>query len=189
MNRSAILFALFASAWHGPALAQAPAWPQKPVRVLVGLAPEATRIRSRACSRRSGAKPSASSSSSRTVRCGQHGRRRHHRQGAPDGYTFSSATAASSLRAHLYNPCPTIRFAIFRRVPRRGGADVAGSAPSVPAGSLAELIALAKSAKEPMPYASSETARSITSRWNCSSRYRREFHARTFQGAGQSVRR
>src|SRR5260370_1585232 len=39
MNRFAILFALFASAWHGPALAQAPVWPQKPVRVLVGLAP------------------------------------------------------------------------------------------------------------------------------------------------------
>src|SRR5260370_35160386 len=39
MNRFAILFALFAFAWHGPALAQAPAWPQKPVRVLVGLAP------------------------------------------------------------------------------------------------------------------------------------------------------
>jgi len=30
---------MFAAAGHGPALAQAPAWPQKPVRVLVGLAP------------------------------------------------------------------------------------------------------------------------------------------------------
>ena len=39
MNRFAILFALLAAAWHGPALAQAPAWPQKPVRLLVGLAP------------------------------------------------------------------------------------------------------------------------------------------------------
>src|SRR3989454_6780673 len=30
---------MFAAALHGPAVAQAPAWPQKPVRVLVGLAP------------------------------------------------------------------------------------------------------------------------------------------------------
>src|SRR6266446_4469533 len=30
---------MFAAAAHGPALGQAPAWPQKPVRVLVGLAP------------------------------------------------------------------------------------------------------------------------------------------------------
>src|SRR6267378_1128536 len=30
---------MFAAVGHGPALAQTPAWPQKPVRVLVGLAP------------------------------------------------------------------------------------------------------------------------------------------------------
>src|SRR3989449_7255357 len=30
---------MFAAALHGPAVAQATAWPQKPVRVLVGLAP------------------------------------------------------------------------------------------------------------------------------------------------------
>src|SRR5437870_12785583 len=39
MNRFASLLALIAAALHGPVLAQAPAWPQKPVRVLVGLAP------------------------------------------------------------------------------------------------------------------------------------------------------
>src|SRR5882762_2858817 len=39
MNRFAPLLATIAVALHGPVLAQAPAWPQKPVRVLVGLAP------------------------------------------------------------------------------------------------------------------------------------------------------
>src|SRR5882762_4029086 len=39
MNRFALLFVLLAAALHGPALAQAQAWPQIPVRVLVGLAP------------------------------------------------------------------------------------------------------------------------------------------------------
>src|SRR5437879_10662886 len=39
MNRLAFLLAMIAGALHGPAIAQAQAWPQKPVRVLVGLAP------------------------------------------------------------------------------------------------------------------------------------------------------
>ena len=38
MKRLALLFAIFAAGGHGLALAQS-AWPQKPVRVLVGLAP------------------------------------------------------------------------------------------------------------------------------------------------------
>src|SRR3977135_4212222 len=39
MNRFAFLLPMIAVALHAPALAQAQAWPQKPVRVLVGLAP------------------------------------------------------------------------------------------------------------------------------------------------------
>jgi len=39
MNRFALLFGLAAAAWTGAASPQPPAWPQKPVRVLVGLAP------------------------------------------------------------------------------------------------------------------------------------------------------
>src|SRR5260370_18129664 len=39
MNRFASLLAMIAVALHAPALAQAQVWPQKPVRVLVGLAP------------------------------------------------------------------------------------------------------------------------------------------------------
>src|SRR5260370_16941287 len=39
MNRLAFLLAMIAGALHGPAIAQAQAWPQKPVRLLVGLAP------------------------------------------------------------------------------------------------------------------------------------------------------
>src|SRR5207302_3806805 len=39
MNRFASLIAMIAAASYGPALAQAQAWPQKPLRVLVGLAP------------------------------------------------------------------------------------------------------------------------------------------------------
>src|SRR5436309_3471367 len=39
MNRMASLLAMLAAALHAPALAQAQHWPQKPVRVLVGLAP------------------------------------------------------------------------------------------------------------------------------------------------------
>src|SRR5437899_1352146 len=42
MNRIASLLAMLAAALHGPALAQAQHWPQKPVRVLVGLAPGGT---------------------------------------------------------------------------------------------------------------------------------------------------
>ena len=37
MNRFALILGLTSAAWSGAALAQA--WPQKPVRVLVGLAP------------------------------------------------------------------------------------------------------------------------------------------------------
>src|SRR3977135_1737901 len=39
MNRLAFLLAMIAGALHGPELSQAPDWPQKTLRVLVGLAP------------------------------------------------------------------------------------------------------------------------------------------------------
>src|SRR5258705_5334236 len=76
---------------------------------------------------------------------------------APDGYTvLISDSSVITTAPHLYQSLP---YDPFRDLQAVSLAVVVPMwlvvHPSVPAGSLAELIALAKSAKEPMPYASS----------------------------------
>jgi tripartite-type tricarboxylate transporter receptor subunit TctC len=158
MSRSAILFAIFAAAWHGPALAQAPAWPQKPVRVLVGLAPGGNpdtlaRMLASKWSEAFGQqfvvenRPGAGSTIAADLTA----------KSAPDGYTvLISDSSAVTTAPHLFKSLP---YDPFRDLQAVSLAVVVPMwlvvHPSVPAGSIAELIALAKSAKEPMPYASS----------------------------------
>jgi len=158
MNRFAILFALFACAWHAPALAQAPAWPQKPVRVLVGLAPGGNpdtlaRMLASKWGEAFGQqfvvenRPGAGSTVAADITA----------KAAPDGYTvLISDSSVITTAPHLYQSLP---YDPFRDLQAVSLAVVVPMwlvvHPSVPAGSLAELIALAKSAKEPMPYASS----------------------------------
>src|SRR6266850_191802 len=158
MNRFAILLALFACAWHGPALAQAPPWPQKPVRVLVGLAPGGNPdTLARMLASKWGDvfgqqfvvenRPGAGS----TVAADIAGK------SAPDGYTvLLSDSSVITTAPHLYKSLP---YDPFRDLQAVSLAVVVPMwlvvHPSVPANSVAELVALARSAKEPMPYASS----------------------------------
>src|SRR6266850_2411438 len=152
MSRSAILFAIFAAAWHGPALAQAPAWPQKPVRVLVGLAPGGNpdtlaRMLASKWGEAFGQqfvvenRPGAGSTIAADLTA----------KSAPDGYTvLISDSSAVTTAPHLYKSLP---YDPFRDLQAVSLAVVVH--PSVPANSIQELVALAKSGKEPMPYASS----------------------------------
>ena len=158
MNRFAILFALFASAWHGPALAQAPAWPQKPVRVLVGLAPGGNpdtlaRMLASKWGEAFGQqfvvenRPGAGSTIAADLTA----------KSAPDGYTvLISDSSAVTTAPHLFKSLP---YDPFRDLQAVSLAVVVPMwlvvHPSVPANSIQELVALAKSGKEPMPYASS----------------------------------
>src|SRR5882762_6070651 len=158
MNRSAILFALFAYAWHGPALAQAPAWPQKPVRVLVGLAPGGNPdTLARMLAAKWGDafgqqfvvenRPGAGSTIAADLTA----------KSAPDGYTvLISDSSVITTAPHLYKSLP---YDPFRDLQAVSLAVVVPMwlvvHPSVPANSVAELVAVAKSRKDPMPYASS----------------------------------
>jgi len=76
---------------------------------------------------------------------------------APDGYTFLiSDSSVVTMAPHLYKSLP---YDPFRDLVPVTLAVVVPmwlvANPSVPANSIAELVALAKSRKEPMPYASS----------------------------------
>jgi tripartite-type tricarboxylate transporter receptor subunit TctC len=158
MNRFAILFALFGAASHGAALAQAPAWPQKPVRVLVGLAPGGNpdtlaRMFASKWGEAFGQqfvvenRPGAGSTVAADITA----------KTAPDGYTvLISDSSVITTAPHLYKSLP---YDPFRDLQAVSLAVVVPMwlvvHPSVPAASIAELVALAKSAKEPMPYASS----------------------------------
>ena len=158
MSRSAILFAILAAAWHGPALAQAPAWPQKPVRVLVGLAPGGNPdTLARMLASKWGEafsqqfvvenRPGAGSTIAADLTA----------KSAPDGYTvLISDSSAVTTAPHLFQSLP---YDPFRDLQAVSLAVVVPMwlvvHPSVPANSIQELVALAKSGKEPMPYASS----------------------------------
>jgi tripartite-type tricarboxylate transporter receptor subunit TctC len=158
MSRSAILFAILAAALHGPALAQAPAWPQKPVRVLVGLAPGGNpdtlaRMLASKWGEAFGQqfvvenRPGAGSTIAADLTA----------KSAPDGYTvLISDSSAVTTAPHLFQSLP---YDPFRDLQAVSLAVVVPMwlvvHPSVPANSIQELVALAKSGKEPMPYASS----------------------------------
>ena len=158
MSRFASLLAVIAAALHGPALAQAPAWPQKPVRVLVGLAPGGNpdTLARMLASKWGDAfghqfvvenRPGAGSTVAADIAA----------KSAPDGYTvLISDSSIITTAPHLYKSLP---YDPLRDLQAVSLAVVVPMwlvvHPSVPANSIAELVALAKAAKEPMPYASS----------------------------------
>jgi tripartite-type tricarboxylate transporter receptor subunit TctC len=158
MKRFAFLFAVIAAAWHGSSLAQSPAWPQKPVRVLVGLAPGGNpdTLARMLASKWGDAfgqqfvvenRPGAGSTIAADLAA----------KSAPDGYTvLISDSSIITTAPHLYKSLP---YDPFRDLQAVSLAVVVPMwlvvHPSVPANSIAELVALARSAKEPMPYASS----------------------------------
>src|SRR5712691_9336053 len=108
MNRFALLFVVFAVALHGPALAQAQAWPQKPVRVLVGLAPGGNpdTLARMLSAKLSGAlgrqfvvenRPGAGSTVAADLAA----------KSAPDGYTvLVSDSSVVTMAPHLYKSLP-----------------------------------------------------------------------------------
>jgi len=158
MNRFAPLVAMIAAAWHGPALAQAPAWPQKPVRVLVGLAPGGNpdTLARMLASKWGDAfgqqfvvenRPGAGSTVAADIAA----------KAAPDGYTvLVSDSSVVTTAPHLYKSLPYDPFRDLQAVSLAVVVPMWLVAhPSVPARSIAELVALARSAREPMPYASS----------------------------------
>ena len=149
---------MFAAAAHGPALGQAPAWPQKPVRVLVGLAPGGNPdTLARMLASKWGDvfgqqfvvenRPGAGSTIAADLTA----------KAALDGYTvLISDSSVITTAPHLYKTLP---YDPFRDLQAVSLAVVVPMwlvvHPSVPANSIQELVALAKSRKEPMPYASS----------------------------------
>lgn len=156
MKPLALLFCLIAAACHGAACAQA--WPQKSVRVLVGLAPGGNPdTLARMLAAKWGDafgqqfivenRPGAGSTVAADLAA----------KSAPDGYTILiSDSSIITTAPHLYKSLP---YDPFRDLQPVSLAVVVPMwlvvHPSVPANSLAELVKLARTAKEPMPYASS----------------------------------
>ncbi len=153
-----LAFALITAAWSGSGIAQTPAWPQKPVRVLVGLAPGGNPD---TLARMFAAKwgdafgvqfvvenrPGAGSTVAADLTA----------KSTPDGYTvLISDSSVVTTAPHLFKSLP---YDPFRDLQPVSLAVVVPMwlvvHPSVPANSVAELVALAKSRKDPMPYASS----------------------------------
>jgi tripartite-type tricarboxylate transporter receptor subunit TctC len=189
MKRLALLLVLVLTAPQ--AAAQTGAWPQKSVRVLVGLAPGGNpdtlaRMLAAKWSAALGQqfvvenRPGAGS----TVAAGMAAK------SAPDGYTvLISDSSVVTMAPHLFKSLPYD--------PMNDLAPVALAVvvpmwlvvhPSVPANSIAELVALGKSAREPLPYASSGNGsiHHITMELFKSDTGASFTHV-PFKGAGQSV--
>jgi tripartite-type tricarboxylate transporter receptor subunit TctC len=189
MNRFALMLGLVAAAWSGAALAQA--WPQKPVRVLVGLAPGGNpdtlaRILAAKWTAALGQqfvvenRPGAGSTTAADLAA----------KSPPDGHTvLISDSSVVTTAPHLFKALP---YDPFRDLQPVSLAVVVPMwlvvHPSVQANTVQELVALAKSRKEPMPYASSGNGsiHQITME-----RFKAELHVDfthvPFKGAGQSV--
>lgn len=158
MNRFVFLISLVAAAWCGVAAAQSQAWPQKPVRVLVGLAPGGNpdtlaRLFAAKWSAALGQqfvvenRPGAGSTVAADLAA----------KSAPDGYTvLISDSSVVTTAPHLFKSLPYDPFRDLQPVSLAVVVPMWLVAhPSVPATSIQELVALAKSEKQPMPYASS----------------------------------
>jgi len=191
MNRVALLFGLAAAAWSAAAGGQSPAWPQKSVRVLVGLAPGGNpdTLARMLAAKWSGAlgqqfvvenRPGAGSTTAADLAA----------KSSPDGTTvLISDSSVVTTAPHMFRSLP---YDPFRDLLPVSLAVVVPMwlvvHPSVPAGTIQELVALAKSRKEPMPYASSGNGsiHQITME-----RFKAEVHVDfthvPFKGAGQSV--
>ncbi|HXH62780.1 MAG TPA: tripartite tricarboxylate transporter substrate-binding protein, partial [Gemmatimonadales bacterium] len=189
MNGFALLFGAIAAAWSASASAQA--WPQKPVRVLVGLAPGGNpdtlaRILAAKWSAALGQqfvvenRPGAGSTVAADLTA----------KSPPDGtVVLISDSSVVTTAPHLFKSLP---YDPFRDLQPVSLAVVVPMwlvvHPSVQAGSIQELVALARSQKPPMPYASSGNGsiHQITME-----RFKAEVHVDfthvPFKGAGQSV--
>src|SRR5215470_5692668 len=189
MKRLALLLGLVAAAWSGAALAQA--WPQKPVRVLVGLAPGGNpdtlaRMLAAKWSAALGQqfvvenRPGAGSTTAADLAA----------KSPPDGTTvLISDSSVVTTAPHLFKSLP---YDPFRDLQPVSLAVVVPMwlvvHPSVRANSVQELVALARSQKQPMPYASSGNGsiHQITME-----RFKADLHVDfthvPFKGAGQSV--
>ena len=191
MNRTALFFSLVAATWPAAAIAQVQSWPQRPVRVLVGLAPGGNPD---TLARMLAAKWTAALGQQFVV---------ENRPGAgstvaadlaakspPDGHTvLISDSSVITTAPHLFKAVP---YDPFRDLQPVALAVVVPMwlvvHPSVPANSIQELVALAKSQKQPMPYASSGNGsiHQITmERFKADLRV--DFIHVPFKGAGQSV--
>jgi tripartite-type tricarboxylate transporter receptor subunit TctC len=158
MNFFGALLALSAAFWQGLAFAQSPAYPQKPVRVLVGLVPGGNpdvlaRMVAAKLSESLGQqfivenRPGMSSGIAADVVA----------KAPPDGHAiFIGDSGVITTNPHLYKSLP---YEPFRDLAPVSLAVVVPmwlvAHPSVPARSVKELVALAKTLKEPMLYASS----------------------------------
>ena len=158
MRRLTLLAALTTMLWHGSGVAQTPAYPQRPVRVLVGLVPGGNpdvlaRMVAAKLSESLGQqfivenRPGMSSGIAADVVA----------KAPADGHTiFIGDSGVVTTNPHLYKSLP---YDPFRDLAPVSLAVVVPMwlvvHPSVPARSVKELVALAKSHKEPMLYASS----------------------------------
>src|SRR5499427_413923 len=189
MKRLALILGLAATAWSGAALAQA--WPQKPVRVLVGLAPGGNpdtlaRLLAAKWAAALGQqfvvenRPGAGSTTAADLAA----------KSAPDGTTvLISDSSVITTAPHMFKSLP---YDPFRDLQPVSLAVVVPMwlvvHPSVKANSVQELVALARSQKQPMPYASSRNGsiHQITME-----RFKADLHVDfthvPFKGAGQSV--
>jgi len=189
MKRFALMLGLVAAAWSGVASPQG--WPQKPVRVLVGLAPGGnpdTLARMLAAKWTSALgqqfvvenRPGAGSTTAADLTA----------KSLPDGYTvLISDSSVVTMAPHLYRSLP---YDPFRDLQPVSLAVVVPMwlvvHPSVQASSIQELVALARSGKPPMPYASSGNGsiHQITMEL-FKADLRVDFIHVPFKGAGQSV--
>jgi len=158
MNSFRALLAVSVALWQGWAVAQPPAYPQKPVRVLVGLVPGGNpdvlaRMVAAKLSESLGQqfivenRPGMSSGIAADVVA----------KAPPDGHAiFIGDSGVVTTNPHLYKALP---YDPFRDLAPVSLAVVVPMwlvvHPSVPARSVGELVALAKSHREPMLYASS----------------------------------
>jgi tripartite-type tricarboxylate transporter receptor subunit TctC len=158
MRRLTLLAALTAMLWHRAGMAQTPAYPQKPVRVLVGLVPGGNpdvlaRMVAAKLSESFGQqfivenRPGMSSGLAADIVA----------KAPPDGHVmFIGDSGVVTTNPHLYRSLP---YDPFRDLAPVSLAVVVPMwlvvHPSVPARSVKELVALAKAHKEPMLYASS----------------------------------
>jgi tripartite-type tricarboxylate transporter receptor subunit TctC len=191
MNRVALFFGFAAVAWSGVASPQPQGWPQKPVRVLVGLAPGGNpdtlaRILAAKWSAALGQqfvvenRPGAGSTVAADLAA----------KSPPDGTTvLISDSSVITTAPHLFRSLP---YDPFRDLQPVSLAVVVPMwlvvHPSVQANSIQELITLARSQKQPMPYASSGNGsiHQITmERFKADLRV--DFTHVPFKGAGQSV--
>ena len=189
MNRLALLLGLAVATWSG--IARPQAWPQKPVRVLVGLAPGGNpdtlaRMLAAKWTATLGQqfvvenRPGAGSTVAADLAA----------KSAPDGYTvLISDSSVVTMAPHLFKSLPYDPFRDLRPVSLAVVVPMwLVVHPSVKADTVQELIALAKSQKQPMPYASSGNGsiHQITmERFKADTGV--DFTHVPFKGAGQSV--